>query len=230
MQHPTVAMIVATGATGLVKAAYSCGKPAFGGNSGNTPVIIDESADIAAAVSSVIISKTFDNGMICASEQAIVAVESVAKKVKEEFLKRGAYFLSEVEKELVGNFILTDKGALNPAAVGQSASKLAEMAGVKNVPAGCQVLVAELTGVGAYEKLSHEKLCPCLGFYVVPDFDCALKRGLELVEYGGLGHTSVLYTDLDGPLKDERVGKFQSLMPTGTVKPLTHLVRIIILN
>lgn len=215
MTHPKVVMIVATGASALVKAAFSCGKPAFGGGAGNTPVIIDETADIPMAVNSVLLSKTFDNGMICASEQAIIAVESVAEQVRDEFRKRGAYFLSTEEKELVGNFILTEKGALNPAAVGQSAYRLAELAGIEHPPVGCRLLLGELNEVGPAEKLSHEKLCPCLGFFTCPDFDHALQRGLELVEYGGMGHTSVLYTDLSGSEKDARIAKFQSTMPTG---------------
>lgn len=217
MRHEKVVMIVATGAGGLVKAAYSSGKPALGGGAGNTPVIIDETADIPLAVNSVLLSKTFDNGMICASEQAVIAVESVAKEVKEEFVKRGAYFLTPEEKQIVGDFILTERGALNPAAVGQPAYKLAELCGVKGSPIGCRLLIGELNEVGPSEKLSHEKLCPCLGFFTVSDFDEALKRGLEMVQYGGMGHTSVLYTDLNGPLKNDRVTRFQKTMPTGIV-------------
>lgn len=215
MRHDRVVMVVATGAGGLVKAAYSSGKPALGGGAGNTPVIIDETADIEMAVNSILLSKTFDNGMICASEQGVIVVESIANSVRREFLKRGAYFLDVHEKELVGNFILNDKGTLNPVAVGQPAARVAELAGVTGHYVGCRLLLAEIPEIGPSEPLSHEKLCPCLGFFIVKDFDEALVRALELVKYGGMGHTSVLYTDLNGPQKQARISKFQNTMPTG---------------
>eukprot|EP01071_Lankesteria_metandrocarpae_P009744 Lankesteria_metandrocarpae@DN5244_c3_g1_i1.p1 len=216
MNHPLTVMIVATGAGGLVKAAYSSGKPAMGGGAGNTPVIIDEKADISMAVNSVILSKTFDNGMICASEQAVICVQSIADKVRAEFEKRGAYFLKPEEYKKMGDFILTDKGVLNPQAVGQPAWKLTKLAGLENTPDGCVVLIAPLTEVGPQEKLSHEKLCPCLGYYVEKDYQACLDRGLALLEYGGMGHTSVLYVETsDTPDKLEKVKQFSSKMPTG---------------
>lgn len=215
MKHEKVSMIVATGAGGLVKAAYSSGKPAMGGGSGNTPVVIDETADIPMAVNSVLLSKTFDNGMICASEQSVIVVAAVAEEVKAEFLRRGAYFLNPEEKKAVGDLILSDNGALNPPAVGQSAMRLAEMANVKGSPAGVRLLMAELSCIGPEEKLSHEKLCPCVGFIRVKDFDEALDKAHQLVHYGGMGHTSVLYTDLSGPHRNERISRFQERMPTG---------------
>eukprot|EP00914_Ancora_sagittata_P017198 GHVO01033972.1.p1 GENE.GHVO01033972.1~~GHVO01033972.1.p1 ORF type:complete len:915 (+),score=194.31 GHVO01033972.1:159-2747(+) len=226
MRHPKTQMIVATGAGGLVKAAYSSGKPAMGGGAGNTPVIVDETADVEMAVNSIILSKTFDNGVICASEQCVICLKEVEEEIRTEFFKRGAHFLDENDKKLVGDYILSDEGVLNPAAVGQTAYKVAEGAGCLNVPQSTRLLLAEISSIGPEEKLSHEKLCPCLGFMSVNTYDEALDKALELVRYGGMGHTSVLYTDLyDEKSKNERVSKFQLKMPTGRIMvgtPTSH--------
>jgi len=217
MNHPSVQMIVATGAGGMVKAAYSSGKPAMGGGAGNTPVVIDEFADVPMVVNSVILSKTFDNGMICASEQAFVCVEAKAQEVKDELVKRGCYFLKNAEeRKKVADLVINDKGGLNPAAVGQPAWRLAQLAGLENPPTGAPLLVGEINEIGPNEKLSGEKLCPCMGFFVEKDFNACLERGRALLEYGGMGHTSVYYTTPDDtPEKKRRVAKFGAMMPTG---------------
>ncbi|MBP5233035.1 MAG: bifunctional acetaldehyde-CoA/alcohol dehydrogenase [Planctomycetes bacterium] len=209
MQHPDISLILATGGPGMVKAAYSSGTPAVGVGAGNTPVVIDESADIEMAVSSVLQSKTFDNGMICASEQSVTVVEPVYDAVKAEFLKRGAYILTAREAERVGAVVQVD-GKLNAAIVGQSASAIAEMAGVK-VPADAKVLIAETAGVGPEYPFSREKLSPVLGMYRAPDFAAALDNAEKLLNYGGLGHTSVLFTD---PNNHDRVAAFGKRMNT----------------
>lgn len=205
-------LILATGGPGMVKAAYSSGTPAIGVGAGNTPAVIDETADIETAVSSILLSKTFDNGMICASEQSVVAVVRVYDALKTEFLKRGAYILSSKEKEKLGK-IIVQNGKLNSAIVGQPASKIAEMAGIK-VKAETKVLIAECTKVGVEEPFSMEKLSPVLALYKAPDYDSAAKLAKSLVTYGGNGHTSVLYTN---PTNDERIKAFGHLMHTGRV-------------
>ncbi|CEL99899.1 unnamed protein product [Vitrella brassicaformis CCMP3155] len=217
MQHKRASMVVATGAGGLVKAAYSSGKPAMGGGAGNTPAVIDETADIPLAVNSILLSKTFDCGMICASEQCVVAVESVAKRVEEEFTKRGAYFLTEEEKHKMGDFILLDGDRLNPKAVGQTAEKLCQMANIEGAPKGVRLCLGKIKEIGPSEKLSHEKLCPCLSFITVPDFDAAVEMAYVCVRYGGMGHTSCLYSDQNSKVFKDRLAKFESRMPTGRV-------------
>ena len=209
MQHPDISLILATGGPGMVKAAYSSGTPAVGVGAGNTPVIIDETADIEMAVSSVLQSKTFDNGMICASEQSVTVIDSIYDAVKAEFIKRGAYILSAKEAKLVGETIQID-GKLNAKIVGQSAFKIAQMAGVK-VPEAAKVLIAETAGVGADYPFSREKLSPVLGMYRAKDFATALDNAEKLLNYGGLGHTSVLFTD---PNNKDRVAAFGKRMNT----------------
>jgi acetaldehyde dehydrogenase/alcohol dehydrogenase len=204
-------IILATGGPGMVKAAYSSGKPAIGVGSGNTPALIDETAHIKMAVSSVLLSKTFDNGVICASEQAVVVVEKIYEEVKEEFIERGAYFLNEDEKDKVRNVILKD-GALNAAIVGQSAKKIAELAGV-NVNEDTKVLIGEVESVEYEEAFSHEKLSPILAMYKVRDFEEGLAKSARLVELGGFGHTSVLYTDQTK--SKDRIERFGAVMKTG---------------
>ena len=184
-------IILATGGPGMVKAAYSSGKPALGVGAGNTPVIIDDTADIRLAVNSVIHSKTFDNGMICASEQSVTVLDKIYDKVKEEFLYRGCYFLKEDELEKVRKIILIN-GALNAKIVGQKAAHIAAMAGV-DVPEDTKILIGEVESVDISEEFAHEKLSPVLAMYRAKDFDEAIEKAERLVADGGYGHTSSLY-------------------------------------
>ena len=212
MQHPQIDIILATGGPGMVKSAYSSGKPALGVGAGNTPALIDETADIQMAVSSILMSKTFDNGMICASEQSVTAVKDVYDAVKAEFAKRGAYILTPKEKEKLAKVIMID-GHLNAAIVGQPAYKIAEMAKI-SVPEETKVLIAECTKVGAEEPFSAEKLSPVLAMYKADDFKSGTDLAKALVSHGGKGHTSVLYTN---PQNDDRIKYFGHLMITGRV-------------
>ncbi len=186
-------LILATGGPGMVKAAYSSGKPALGVGPGNTPAVIDDSADILLAVSSVIHSKTFDNGMICASEQSVVVLDSVYDQVKKEFAARGCYILSKEETEEVRKVILIN-GALNAKIVGQSAHTIASLAGV-DVPEDAKILIGEVTSVDISEPFAHEKLSPVLAMYRAKDFSDALDKAQRLVEDGGFGHTASVYLD-----------------------------------
>ena len=187
-------IILATGGPAMVKAAYSSGRPALGVGAGNTPAIIDETAHIKMAVNSILISKTFDNGVICASEQSIIVLDKVYDEVKKELAERGAYILKGEEIDKVRSIILNEKGGLNADMVGQSAYKIAKMAGV-NVPESAKVLVGEVTSVELEEPFSHEKLSPVLAMYKAASFEEALDKADRLIELGGMGHTSVLYTD-----------------------------------
>ena len=187
-------IILATGGPAMVKAAYSSGRPALGVGAGNTPAIIDETAHIKMAVNSILLSKTFDNGVICASEQSIIVLEQVYDEVKRELAERGAYILKGEEIDKVRSIILNEKGGLNADMVGQSAYKIAKMAGV-NVPESAKVLVGEVTSVELEEPFSHEKLSPVLAMYKAKSFEEALDKADRLIELGGMGHTSVLYTD-----------------------------------
>ncbi len=209
MGHTAISMILATGGPGMVKAAYSSGVPALGVGPGNTPAIMDETCDIEMAVSSVLQSKTFDNGMICASEQSVVVVEAIYDAVKAEFIKRGAYMLNPAEAAKVAAVIVVD-GKLNAKIVGQSAVKIAELAGIK-VPDYIKVLIGETDGVGVDFPFSVEKLSPVLAMYKVKDFDGALEQAQTLLNFGGLGHTSVLYTDQRNA---ERIRRFGEEMKT----------------
>ena len=211
MRHPGINLILATGGPGMVHAAYSSGKPAIGVGAGNTPVVIDATADIKMAVSSVIMSKTFDNGVICASEQSVIVEEPIYEAVKEEFVLRGCYFLTKKEKAAVGSLIMPDGHKLNAAIVGQSAYKIAQMAGVK-VPEHTKILIAECSVVGDEEIFSHEKLSPILGFYKSDSFEHAVDTAEALIELGGAGHTSVLYTD---EANKKHIELFQKTMHTG---------------
>lgn len=203
-------IILATGGPGMVKAAYSSGKPALGVGAGNTPVIIDDSADILLAVSSIIHSKTFDNGMICASEQSVTVMDSIYDEVKNEFAKRGCYFLNEDEKEKIRKTIIIN-GALNAKIVGQKAYKIAELAGV-SVPEETKVLIGEVESVDISEEFAHEKLSPVLAMYRAHTFDEAIAKAEQLVADGGYGHTSSLYINtLTG---GEKIAKFQAAMKT----------------
>ena len=202
---------LATGGPGMVKAAYSSGKPAIGVGAGNTPAIIDDTAHIKMAVSSILMSKTFDNGVICASEQEVIVMDSIYNEVRKEFIARGAYFLKGDEIDKVRKTIVRN-GRLNADIVGQSAFKIAQLAGV-NVPEDAKVLIGEVESVELEEEFSHEKLSPVLGMYRVKTFDEALAKAERLVELGGFGHTSVLYTNTQ--ISKDRVKKFGATMKTG---------------
>jgi acetaldehyde dehydrogenase/alcohol dehydrogenase len=204
-------LILATGGPGMVKAAYSSGKPAIGVGAGNTPAIIDETAHIKMAVNSILLSKSFDNGVICASEQSVIVIEDIYDEVKKEFAERGAYLLKKNEVDKIRKIILVN-GSINPNIVGQSACKIAEMAGIK-VPESTKVLIGEVESVEADEPFAHEKLSPILALYKAKNFAESLDKAVKLVELGGFGHTSVLYTD---QIKSkDRIAKFSEVMKTG---------------
>lgn len=186
-------IILATGGPGMVKAAYSSGKPAVGVGAGNTPAIIDDTADILLAVNSIIHSKTFDNGMICASEQSVIVLDKVYNKVKKEFAARGCYFLNPEETEKVRKTIIIN-GALNAKIVGQRAAKIAALAGV-TVPEDTKIIIGEVTSVDISEEFAHEKLSPVLAMYRAKDFEDALDKAEHLIADGGYGHTASLYVD-----------------------------------
>lgn len=202
--------ILATGGPGMVKAAYSSGKPALGVGAGNTPAIIDESADILLAVSSIIHSKTFDNGMICASEQSVIVDDKIYDKVKKEFAYRGCYFLNPEETEKVRKTIIIN-GALNAKIVGQSAYKIAALAGVK-VPESTKIIIGEVESVDISEEFAHEKLSPVLAMYRAKDFDDALNKAEKLIADGGFGHTSSIY--LNENIAKDKLEKFSERMKT----------------
>ncbi|WP_082389762.1 bifunctional acetaldehyde-CoA/alcohol dehydrogenase [Ornatilinea apprima] len=214
MSHPGIALILATGGSGLVKAAYSSGKPAIGVGAGNTPALIDETADVRMAVNSILMSKTFDNGVVCASEQCVVVHEKVYGEVVEEFMRRGAYILYPEKKEKVSQIIIDRKrGTVNPAIVGQSAVKIAEMAGVE-VPANTKVLIGETNEISLEEPFAQEKLSPLLGMISCKTFEEGVDKARLLVELGGIGHTSVLYTD---SMNQDRISYFGNMVKTGRV-------------
>ncbi len=203
-------IILATGGPGMVKAAYSSGKPALGVGAGNTPAIIDDSADILLAVNSIIHSKTFDNGMICASEQSVIVLDTVYDEVKAEFARRGCYFLNEEETEKVRKTIIIN-GALNAKIVGQSAYRIAQLSGVC-VPEKTKILIGEVESVDLSEEFAHEKLSPVLAMYKAHNFDEALDKAYCLIEDGGLGHTSSIY--LNEYTEKEKLEKFTLKMKT----------------
>ncbi|WP_250674052.1 bifunctional acetaldehyde-CoA/alcohol dehydrogenase [Paraclostridium ghonii] len=204
-------IILATGGPGMVKSAYSSGKPAIGVGAGNTPAIIDDSADIETAVNSVLLSKTFDNGMICASEQSVVVLSGVYEKVKAEFVKRGAYLLNKSETEKVKGVILNAKGGLNADIVGQPAYKIAELAGL-TIPKESKILLGEVESVDISEPFAHEKLSPVLAMYKAKNFDDAIAKADKLVFDGGLGHTSSIY--IDTITQASKLEKFRNTMKT----------------
>ena len=203
-------IILATGGPGMVKAAYSSGKPALGVGAGNTPAIIDESADILLAVNSIIHSKTFDNGMICASEQSVIVLDSIYDEVKKEFATRGCYFLDPEETEKVRKTIIIN-GALNAKIVGQSAYKIASLSGV-DVPQGTKILIGEVESVDLSEEFAHEKLSPVLAMYRASTFEDAVTKAEHLVADGGYGHTSSVY--LNEITEGEKLSLFASRMKT----------------
>ena len=205
-----VDLILATGGPGMVRAAYSSGKPAIGVGAGNTPAVIDDSADILLAVNSIIHSKTFDNGMICASEQSVIVLDKVYNKVKKEFAARGCYILKPEEADLVRKTIIIN-GSLNAKIVGQSAKKIAELAGVK-VPDSTKILIGEVESVEQSEEFAHETLSPVLAMYKADDFDDALDKADRLVQDGGFGHTSSLYVNVT--TSKDKINKFGERMKT----------------
>lgn len=212
LRHEKVDTILATGGPGMVKSAYSSGKPALGVGPGNTPAVIDETADIEMAVSSILLSKTFDNGVICASEQSVVCLKEVYDEIKQEFIRRGAYILSPKEKEKLGKVIVID-GSLNAKIVGQKAATIAEMAGIKVDPE-TKILIAEAKEVGDNEPFSEEKLSPVLAMYKAKDFEDAMEIAESLIDYGGAGHTSILYT---AKHNEERIKAFGERLHTGRI-------------
>ena len=203
-------IILATGGPGMVKAAYSSGKPAIGVGAGNTPAIIDETADIFLAVNSIIHSKTFDNGMICASEQSVIVHKNIYDKVKNEFAYRGCYFLNEEETEKVRKTIIVN-GALNAKIVGQTAQKIAELSGV-TVPETTKILIGEVESVDISEEFAHEKLSPVLAMYKAKDLNDAFEKAEQLIADGGFGHTSSIY--LNEVTDRSKIDKFAERMKT----------------
>lgn len=219
MKHKRTAVILATGGTGLVRAAYSSGKPAFGVGPGNVPVFIERSADVAKAVADILSSTCFDNGTICASEQSVVADAPIADAVREQFRAQGAHFLSTFEADAVGKILLTPQRTLNAAIVGKSAAFIAEMSGI-SIPTGTRCLLAECAGVGREHPWSIEKLSPTLAFFVADGIEAGAARCLEILQYGGMGHTSGMHT------QDRAAAiKYGEKMPTARViinSPTTH--------
>jgi acetaldehyde dehydrogenase / alcohol dehydrogenase len=194
MNHDDIAMILATGGAGMVKSAYSSGKPALGVGPGNVPCYIEKSANLLQAVNDLILSKTFDNGMICASEQAVIIDQDIYNDVKQEMVANNCYFLNEEEKQKVEKLVINEHAcAVNPKIVGMAASKIAALAGV-TVPENTKILVAEIQGVGPQYPLSREKLSPVLACYKVNSFEEGLTRAEEMLHFGGLGHSAVIHT------------------------------------
>lgn len=212
MQHQDIKLILATGGPGMVRAAYSSGRPSLGVGAGNTPALIDDSAHIKMAVSSIILSKTFDNGMICASEQSVIVVDSIYDQVREEFINRGAYFLTPEETDRMANIIFVD-GHLNPEIVGQTVNKLAEMAGL-NLPKNTRVIIGERPEIHDDDPFAHEKLSPVLAMYRAKDFEDAVMKAEHLVQLGGRGHTAALYTS---PNNTAHISAFEDKVQTARV-------------
>ncbi|MFL6281923.1 MAG: aldehyde dehydrogenase family protein [Pyrinomonadaceae bacterium] len=219
MKHKQTAVILATGGIGLVRAAYSSGKPAFGVGPGNVPVFVERTADVPIAVQNILTSKTFDNGTICASEQAVVADAPVAKQVREEFEAQGGHFLSAAEADQLAKVVSTGTRALNPQIVGRSVEVIAKMAGI-TVPSGTRCLIAEVGGVGRDFPLSMEKLSPILAFYVEDGLERGAARCFEILSYGGMGHTAGIHTR-----SREAAKNFGIEMPASRIivnSPTTH--------
>jgi acetaldehyde dehydrogenase (acetylating) len=219
MKHKQTAVILATGGIGLVRAAYSSGKPAFGVGPGNVPVCIERTADVPKAVQDILTGKCFDNGTICASEQAVVCDAPIEQAVREQFKLQGAHFLSASEADQLGKVVSTQQRSLNPAIVGRSVEVIAKMAGL-NVPPGTRCLIADVAGVGRDHPLSMEKLSPILAFYVVDGLTACAERSREVLRYGGMGHTAGIHTR-----SREAAVKFGAEMPASRITvntPTTH--------
>lgn len=211
MKHPDVALILATGGSAMVRAAYSSGTPAIGVGPGNGPAYIEKTADLPLAVKRIMDSKTFDYGTICASEQSVVCDDDMAEAVQKEMEKQGAYFLSDEERLKLGKYILRANGTMNPAIVGKSPQVIGELAGI-NVPASAKVIVAKEDGIGKGHPYSNEKLAPILAFYTTPDYKAIAKLCDEILRYEGAGHTFSMHT------KDDRmVEYFAERMPASRI-------------
>jgi acetaldehyde dehydrogenase (acetylating) len=219
MKHRQTAVILATGGIGLVRAAYSSGKPAFGVGPGNVPVCVERTADVPKAVQDILTGKCFDNGTICASEQAVICDAPVEQAVREQFKLQGAHFLSAAEADQLGKVVATQQRSLNPAIVGKSVEVIAKMAGL-SVPPGTRCLLADVAGVGRDHPLSMEKLSPILAFYVVDGLQACARRAQEVLAYGGMGHTAGIHTR-----SREAAVKFGAEMPASRITvntPTTH--------
>jgi acetaldehyde dehydrogenase (acetylating) len=219
MRHRDVAVILATGGMGLVRAAYSAGKPAYGVGPGNAPCYIEGSADLEKAASDIVLGKTFDYGVLCSSPNSVVVDEAVAEESRRRFQARGAYFLNESEMELLAKVLVTPQRLPNPALVGKSALFIAGKAGI-SAPSGTTVLIAPLTGVGRDYPLSIEKLCPVLSWYVVKDWREGCERCIQILRYGGMGHTMSIHS-----MNDDVVLQFGLKKPAFRIcvnTPTTH--------
>lgn len=220
MNHPDIALILATGGGAMVKAAYSCGKPALGVGPGNVPCFIEKTADLKQAVNDLILSKSFDHGMICASEQAVIIEEPIYNETKKLLIDNGCYFVTKDEiAKLTAGTIIAEKCAVNPKIVGQSAVKIAQMCGI-HVPEGTKILIAEIDGVGPKFPLSAEKLSPVLACYKVKTADQGIDRAAEIVAFGGMGHSSVIHSN-----NDDVINRFADRLPTCRIlvnSPSTH--------
>ena len=212
MQHAHISMILATGGPNMVKAAYSSGNPSLGVGAGNTPALIDSTAKVKMAVSSIILSKTFDNGMICASEQSVVVMDDVYDEVRQEFIERGAYFLTPDERQRMGQQMIIN-GRLNPEIVGQSVQTLAELANL-TLPENTRLIIGEVEDISVEEPFAYEKLSPVLAMYRAGTFEEAVDKAEKLVSFGGRGHTAVLYTD---PANLDHIRRFEDTMETARV-------------
>ncbi len=220
MTHPKLALILATGGTGLVHAAYSSGNPALGVGPGNVPIFIDTSADIPFAIENIINSKTFDNGTICASEQSVICEKAIAHQVMSEFEKQGCYFLDKDETALVEAIAFDkDKGVMSADVVGQPVSRIAEMAGI-DPPFGTKILIAKQEHIGLEYSLSQEILAPILAFYEAPDYKSAIKECIDLNYLGGVGHTAGIYAN-----NEDRILEFSSIMNAGRIMVNTPSVQ-----
>ncbi|MCX7017498.1 MAG: aldehyde dehydrogenase family protein [Candidatus Sumerlaeota bacterium] len=212
MANRKVALVLATGGGALVHAAYSSGTPAIGVGSGNVPVLIERTADLAFTVDQILASKLFDNGTVCASEQALVVEKAVAEPFAAELRGKGGYFLNARETEQVGSFVFdAQKRVMNAACVGKSAEYVAQQAGI-NIPAGTRLLIAPLSEVSSNQPLSSEVLCPVIAYYVEPDFKNAIKRCIDLNYHGGVGHTASIFSN-----NEERIREFSMLLNAGRI-------------
>jgi acetaldehyde dehydrogenase (acetylating) len=212
MKHRSVAVILATGGMGLVRAAYSAGKPAYGVGPGNAPCYVDRTADIVKAASDIVTGKCFDNGLLCSSPNSVVVDTAVADETKRELQKQGAHFMTRAESEALAKILVTPQRLPNPKLVGRPAGVIAQQAGI-TVPAGTKVLIAELDGVGRDHPLSIEKLCPVLSYYVVADWREGCERCIQILRYGGMGHTMSIHS------RDEQV-----ILQFGLKKPAFRIV------
>src|SRR5262249_6613960 len=221
MKHRDVAVILATGGMGLVRAAYSSGKPAYGVGPGNAPCYIERTADLKKAVSDIIIGKTFDYGVLCSSPNSVVVDEPVAEEVRREFVNQGAYFLNDAEMAALAKSLGTPRRLPNPALVGKSAALIAKQVGLSGVPEDARVLIAPLKGVGRDFPLSIEKLCPVLSYYVVKDWQEGCQRCIEILRYGGMGDTMSIHSQNEQGIL--QVGLHKTALRIVGNSPTTHV-------